>query len=72
VFVLMTAVWLCSYALVAVEATGLLRRRRVSTAIDRLSGVILIGFGCAWRSSAADQQAIQHGQRDTRRSAGRE
>lgn len=44
-FVLMTVVWLCGYALVAVKASALLRRQRVSAAIDRLSGVILIGFG---------------------------
>jgi threonine/homoserine/homoserine lactone efflux protein len=44
-FVLMTMVWLCSYALVAVKASEVLRRRRVSAAIDGLSGVILIGFG---------------------------
>jgi RhtB (resistance to homoserine/threonine) family protein len=44
-FVLMTVVWLCAYALVAVKASALLRRRRVSAAIDRLSGAILIGFG---------------------------
>ncbi|MBV9803719.1 MAG: LysE family translocator [Solirubrobacterales bacterium] len=44
-FVLMTVVWLCGYALVAVKASAVLRRRRVSAAIDRLSGVILIGFG---------------------------
>jgi RhtB (resistance to homoserine/threonine) family protein len=44
-FVLMTVLWLCAYALVAVRASELLRRRRVSAAIDRLSGAILIGFG---------------------------
>ena len=44
-FVLMTVVWLQAYALVAVKASELLRRRRVSAAIDRLSGAILIGFG---------------------------
>ncbi|HTX11241.1 MAG TPA: LysE family translocator [Solirubrobacteraceae bacterium] len=44
-FVLLTVIWLCSYALVAVKATELLRRGRVSKAIDRLSGTILIGFG---------------------------
>jgi threonine/homoserine/homoserine lactone efflux protein len=44
-FVLMTVGWLCTYALVAVKASALLRRRRVSTAIDRLSGIVLIGFG---------------------------
>jgi RhtB (resistance to homoserine/threonine) family protein len=44
-FVLMTVVWLCGYALVAVRASAVLRRRRVKAAIDRVSGVILIGFG---------------------------
>jgi RhtB (resistance to homoserine/threonine) family protein len=44
-FVLMTLAWLSAYALVAVKAARLLRRRRVSAAIDRLSGVILIAFG---------------------------
>jgi RhtB (resistance to homoserine/threonine) family protein len=44
-FVLMTLGWLCGYALVAFKASSLLRRPRVGAAIDRLSGVILIGFG---------------------------
>jgi threonine/homoserine/homoserine lactone efflux protein len=44
-FVLMTVAWLCGYALVAVKASAVLRRRRVKAAIDRVSGVILIGFG---------------------------
>ncbi len=44
-FVLMTVVWLCAYALVAVRASEVLRRPRVKAAIDRASGVILIGFG---------------------------
>jgi RhtB (resistance to homoserine/threonine) family protein len=44
-FVLMTVVWLCAYALVAVRASAVLRRRRVKAAIDRVSGAILIGFG---------------------------
>jgi threonine/homoserine/homoserine lactone efflux protein len=44
-FVLMTLVWLSAYALVATRAAALLRRPRVNAAIDRLSGVILIGFG---------------------------
>jgi RhtB (resistance to homoserine/threonine) family protein len=44
-FVLMTVVWLCGYALIAVKASQLLRRPRVNAAIDRISGVILIGFG---------------------------
>jgi threonine/homoserine/homoserine lactone efflux protein len=37
--------WLHAYAVVAVKASELLRRPRVSAALDRLSGVILIGFG---------------------------
>jgi threonine/homoserine/homoserine lactone efflux protein len=45
IFVLMTLAWLCAYALVAVKASTILRRPRVSAAIDRLSGAILIGFG---------------------------
>jgi RhtB (resistance to homoserine/threonine) family protein len=45
IFVLMTVLWLLAYALVAVKASEILRRRRVSAAIDRLTGVILIGFG---------------------------
>ena len=44
-FVLMTVVWLCAYALVAVKASELLRRPRVRAAIDRFSGAILIAFG---------------------------
>jgi RhtB (resistance to homoserine/threonine) family protein len=44
-FVLMTVVWLCAYALVAVKASKFLRRPRVSAAIDRVTGVVLIGFG---------------------------
>jgi threonine/homoserine/homoserine lactone efflux protein len=44
-FVLMTVVWLSGYTLVAVKASTVLRRRRVKAAIDRVSGVILIGFG---------------------------
>lgn len=44
-FVLMTVIWLCGYALVAVKASEVLRRPRVRAVIDRASGVILIGFG---------------------------
>lgn len=40
-----TLLWLCTYALVAVNASAMLRRPRVNAAIDRLSGAILIGFG---------------------------
>jgi RhtB (resistance to homoserine/threonine) family protein len=45
VFLTMTLVWLLGYTLVAVRASELLRRQRVSAAIDRVSGAILIGFG---------------------------
>jgi RhtB (resistance to homoserine/threonine) family protein len=45
VFVLMTLVWLCAYALVAARASAILRRPRVKAAIDRLTGVVLIGLG---------------------------
>ena len=45
VFVLMTLAWLSAYALVAVKASNLLRRPRVSASVDRLSGLVLIGFG---------------------------
>jgi RhtB (resistance to homoserine/threonine) family protein len=44
-FVLMTAAWLSGYALAAVRASAVLRRPRVKATIDRLSGLILIGFG---------------------------
>jgi RhtB (resistance to homoserine/threonine) family protein len=44
-FVLMTLAWLFAYAQVAVRASALVRRPRVSAAINRVSGVILIGFG---------------------------
>lgn len=44
-FVLMTLAWLTAYALVAVKASALLRRPRVSAAVDRLTGAVLIGFG---------------------------
>lgn len=44
-FVLMTLAWLCAYALVAARASALLRRPRVAAALDRLTGVVLIGLG---------------------------
>jgi RhtB (resistance to homoserine/threonine) family protein len=45
VFVLMTLVWLSAYSLLAVRASAVLQRPRVRAAIDRLSGVVLIGLG---------------------------
>jgi RhtB (resistance to homoserine/threonine) family protein len=44
-FALMTVAWLCSYALVASKAAGLLTRPRVKAALDRISGCVLIGLG---------------------------
>ncbi len=44
-FVLMTLVWLCSYALVAAKASSLLQRPRVRTTLDRVTGMVLIGLG---------------------------
>jgi RhtB (resistance to homoserine/threonine) family protein len=45
VFVLMTLIWLSAYALVAVRASSLLRRPSVKAALDRVTGVVLIGLG---------------------------
>jgi RhtB (resistance to homoserine/threonine) family protein len=44
-FVLMTVVWLCGYALVAARASALLGRPRVRAALDRVTGVVLVGLG---------------------------
>lgn len=44
-FVAMTLVWLCSYALLASKISDVLTRPRVRTALDRLTGVVLIGLG---------------------------
>jgi RhtB (resistance to homoserine/threonine) family protein len=44
-FVLMTLVWLCGYALLAVRASALLGRPRVRAALDRVTGVVLVGLG---------------------------
>ena len=44
-FVLMTAVWLCSYALIAVKVSSVLTRPRVKAALDGLTGVVLVGLG---------------------------
>ena len=45
VFVVMTLAWLCLYAVIAARAAAVLQRPRVKAAIDRLTGVVLIGFG---------------------------
>ena len=45
VFVLMTLAWLCAYALVASKISDALTRPAVKTALDSLTGVVLIGLG---------------------------
>lgn len=45
IFVVMTLIWLCAYALVAVRASETLRRPRIAKALERVTGVVLIGFG---------------------------
>lgn len=44
-FVLITLVWLCGYAIVAAKASALLSRPRVRAALDRVTGVVLVGLG---------------------------
>jgi len=44
-FVVMTLAWLCAYALMASKAGGLLTRPRVKSALDRVTGVVLIALG---------------------------
>lgn len=45
VFVLMTVLWLALYCVVAARAAQTLRRPRVKAALDRVTGVVLIGLG---------------------------
>ena len=45
VFVLMTVVWLVAYCLIAARAAETLRRPRVRSALDRVTGVVLIAIG---------------------------
>ena len=44
-FVVMTAVWLCSYALLAVKVSSVLTRPRVKATLDGLTGLVLVGLG---------------------------
>jgi RhtB (resistance to homoserine/threonine) family protein len=44
-FVLMTLVWLCSYALLAAKISNVLTRPAVKAALDGLTGVVLVGLG---------------------------
>lgn len=45
VFVLITLAWLCAYALLATKAAEVLTRPRVRAAMDRITGVALVGLG---------------------------
>jgi RhtB (resistance to homoserine/threonine) family protein len=45
IFVLMTALWLSAYCLIAARAAETLRRPRVRAALDRVTGVVLIALG---------------------------
>ena len=44
-FAVLTLVWLATYALAVGHASGVLRRPAVRKALDRFTGVVLIGFG---------------------------
>jgi RhtB (resistance to homoserine/threonine) family protein len=44
-FVLMTFVWLCGYALLAARAAAVFSRPRVKATLDGLTGVVLVGLG---------------------------
>ena len=45
VFVLMTVLWLSAYCLAAARAAETLQRPRVKAALDRVTGIVLIGLG---------------------------
>jgi len=44
-FAILTLIWLAAYALAVGHASGVLRRPKVRQALDRFTGVVLIGFG---------------------------
>jgi RhtB (resistance to homoserine/threonine) family protein len=44
-FIAINITWMCSYALAAVRMSDVLSRARVKGAIDRISGIVLIGVG---------------------------
>lgn len=44
-FVLMTLVWLCSYALLTARLSVVLARPAVKAALDAVTGVVLVGLG---------------------------
>ena len=45
IFVALDVLWMCSYALAAVRLSHVLSRARVKAAIDRVSGLALVGVG---------------------------
>ena len=45
VFSLLTATWLCAYALAVAKARALLLRPRIRRALDAVTGVVLVAFG---------------------------
>ncbi len=45
IFAVLTLLWLAAYALLIGRASALLRRPRVRMALDRFTGLVLIGFG---------------------------
>jgi RhtB (resistance to homoserine/threonine) family protein len=45
IFVALNIVWMCSYALAAVRLSDLLSRARVKAALDRFTGLVLVGVG---------------------------
>ena len=45
IFAVLTLLWLAAYALLIGRASALLRRSRVRMALDRFTGLVLIGFG---------------------------
>ena len=44
-FAMLTLLWLALYAVIIGRSTALLRRPGVRKALDRFTGVVLIGFG---------------------------
>lgn len=45
IFVTLTVIWLAAYSLAIGQASGLMRHPRVRAILDRVTGVILVGFG---------------------------
>ena len=45
IFVAMTLIWLCCYAALAAKASSTLQRPAVARALERFTGVVLIGLG---------------------------